>query len=196
MIWYSLCLSLLAYHDCRRSWRRIQISRAQDGPTSREASPWTSPPTFPTAHILPRFQIVPYSDFLLFSPERIAPTLRRFQDNDDPERQVIVEAVLDVVQSDEPEQWESHWETFVETGLHKIVVDILCDDRTYAPGVSEVCSPSYSLRHTNLMYFVTRTLGIPSMDIRPPPSVRCLALQEVEPRSRRSYHPHAGGRTA
>lgn len=107
-----------------------------------------------THSYLPRFQIVPYSDFLLFSPERIAPTLRRFQENDDPERQVIVEAVLDVVQSDEPEQWEEHWETFMETGLHKIVVDILCEDKTYAPGVSEVCGPFYSLRHINLMLYM------------------------------------------
>ncbi|KAI0821080.1 hypothetical protein BC629DRAFT_1587397 [Irpex lacteus] len=96
-------------------------------------------PGYKMANQTGRFQIVPYSDFLLFSPERIAPTLRKFQYDNDPERQVIVEAVLDVVQSEEAEkdQWEGHWTTFMETGLHRVVVDILCEDKTYAAGVSE-----------------------------------------------------------
>ncbi|KAI0691441.1 hypothetical protein BC835DRAFT_1307494 [Cytidiella melzeri] len=86
-------------------------------------------------------EIVPYSDFLLFSPEKIAPTLRKFQEDEDPERLVIVEAVLDVVQAEAEEtdqgQWDSHWKTFMDTGLHKVCVDILLDDKTYKSSVKE-----------------------------------------------------------
>lgn len=72
--------------------------------------------------------------------EKIAPTLRRFQETDNPEAQVLVEAVLDVVQANLEDASHSHWETFLKTGLHNVVVDILCEDKTYAPTVKEVCS--------------------------------------------------------
>ncbi|KAI0338415.1 hypothetical protein BDW22DRAFT_1363038 [Trametopsis cervina] len=84
-----------------------------------------------------RFQIVPYSD-LLFDPVKIAPTLRRFVDDNDKESQVLIESVLDVVQPEGMStEWGDYWTIFLETGLHEICVEILIDDRTYAPGVDE-----------------------------------------------------------
>jgi hypothetical protein len=92
-----------------------------------------------------RVEIVPYSDLLITGVEKIAPTLRCFHETNDPEAQVLVEAVLDVVQADEESVWHSHWETFLKTDLHKIVVDILCEDKTYAPTMKEVRAASFRL---------------------------------------------------
>lgn len=111
-----------------------------------------------------RFEIVPYSHLLASGIEKIAPTLRYFHETDDPEAQVLVEAVLDVVQPDPERASHLHWETFLKTGLHKVVVDILCEDKTYAPAMNEVCTGDL-IRHRKLFNLLPWK-GLSYLDVR------------------------------
>ena len=87
-----------------------------------------------------RRDITPFSDLLTTKIDRITPTLRRFHQDDDPQAQVLIEAILEVAHAKSHDGSESdlRWKKFLETGLHKVVVDILCEDRAYSPHKEEV----------------------------------------------------------
>ena len=52
-------------------------------------------------------------------------------------------AVVDTVKVDGDLAWDYHWETFLETDLHRVVIDILCDDKTYSPAIPQVHMMTY-----------------------------------------------------
>lgn len=86
-------------------------------------------------HIVCRFQIVPYSNTLLLSPEEIAVDLRKFYEEKNPEQWVLIESVLDIVEFNE---WHGHWDAFFESGLYKVCIDMLTDDASYTEDIPEV----------------------------------------------------------
>jgi hypothetical protein len=82
-------------------------------------------------------EINPYSDLLTNKIDMIASTLRRLQQTNDPEAQTFTAAVLNVVQAQVYDGSEPYLylETFLETDLHNVVVNILCEDSTYNPNI-------------------------------------------------------------
>ena len=88
------------------------------------------------------FQIVPYSDLLLGNPENMAAKLRQFHETNDPERWVIVDAILDIVNAEDG--WIGHWDAFFESEMYRVCIDILQDDATYVPDLPQVCSSAFS----------------------------------------------------
>jgi hypothetical protein len=86
-----------------------------------------------------RYQSIPYSDLFRTGVDKIAPTLRSFQQTNNPEAQVLVSTLVDLLRTDTEIVSHPHWEAFLLTGLHHVVIDILCEDKTYAPTMQEVC---------------------------------------------------------
>jgi hypothetical protein len=90
-----------------------------------------------------RSRVAHYRNLLINAIDQIAPTLRRLQKNSDPEAEILAEAIVDSISNPNLRlRWEK---PFLKSGLHKIVVDILCEHKTYTPVVHEVCTISFFL---------------------------------------------------